>query len=180
MFVDRSRGTWQISGEALDCLSRQINQERVTVAEPFYHSSLLYFMLSSLLFSWEQDTNLFHQWLSCWPCRLVYLQPPWSFSSYGDSVMRRYMGKQQRKWQCNWQNNCSKDLTFVIRKAQRRASFQKFSLQTALRGKNDDPVLKARSLKMITAATGLPFCQRGAKRQISLHFHFGAGEVVSE
>lgn len=94
MFVDRSRRTWQISGEALDCLSRQINQEWVTVMEPFCRSLLLYFMLSSLLFSLRQDTNLFHQWFSCWPCRLVYLQPPLSFSSYEViSVMRRNMGK---------------------------------------------------------------------------------------
>lgn len=99
MFVDRSRGTWQISGEALDCLSHQINQEWVTVTEPFYRPLLLYFMLSSLLFSLKQDTNLFHQWFSCWPCRLVYLQLPLSFSSYEViSVMRRNMGKQHRKW----------------------------------------------------------------------------------
>lgn len=62
-------------------------------------------------------------------------------------------------------NNCSEDLTFVIKKkkkAQRRASSQKRSRQTAFRGKKkkkDDLVFKARSLKMITASTVLPFCQ---------------------
>lgn len=139
MSVDRSWGTWQISGEVLDCLSCQINQEWVTVMEPFYCSLLLYFMLSSLLFSLEQDTNLFHQWFSCWPCLLVYLQPPLSFTSHEVIVSwgetwENSTGSDRHRL-CNWQNNCSEGLTFVIMKAQRGASSQKCSRQTAFRGK---------------------------------------------
>lgn len=120
--------------------SEQINQEWLTVTEPFYRSLLLYFMLSTLLFSLEQDTNLFHQWFSCWPCRLVYLQPPLNFLSYeviaswGETWEDNNI-RSDGHWESNWQNDCSKDLPFVIKRAQRRASFQKHSLQTAFRGK---------------------------------------------
>lgn len=57
------------------------------------------------------------------------------------------MGKQHsnRHQECNWQNNSSDDLTFVTKKkkAQRGASSQKFSLQTAFKEKNDDLVFKS-------------------------------------
>lgn len=135
MCADRSRGTWQISAQALDCLSCQINQ----VMESFYSSSLLYFMLSSHLFSLDQDTNLFHQWLSCWPCLFVNLQPPLSFSSYeviapwGETRESRTGRDRER----NWQKNCFRglDICYQKRGAQRRASTQKCSRQTAFREK---------------------------------------------
>lgn len=151
MFVDRSRGTWQISADALDCLSHQINQDCVTVTEPFfYRALLLYFMLSSLLFSSKQGTNLFHQWFSCWPCRLVYLQPPLNPPSY----------EVIASWGETWGNNTVIGTRSVIgkiivqmtwhllpkkkkKKAQRGASSQKFSLQTAFKEKNDDLVFKS-------------------------------------
>lgn len=116
MCVDRSRGTWQISGEVFDCLSHQINQEWITVTEPFYRSLLLYFMLS-LLFSLAQDTNLFHQWFSCWPCRLVYLRPPLSFSSYeviaswGETWKNNTRSDRHRE--CNWQKKKSTKKSFI-------------------------------------------------------------------
>lgn len=58
-------------------------------------SLLLYFMLSPLLFSLQQETNLFHHRLSCWPCCLLYLQPPLSFSSY----------EVIESWGETWENN---------------------------------------------------------------------------
>lgn len=144
-------------------------------------------MLSSLLFSLGQDTNLFHQWFSCWPCRLVfYLQPPLSSSSY--EVMaswRETWGGKNNTWsdahrECNWQSNCPDDLTFVIK---RRAASEKCSRQTAFRGKkNDGPLLKARSLKkkwLQRLRWGLFFFV-SKEPKTDLHFHFHAGVLVSE
>lgn len=133
MFADRSQGTWQITADALDCLTRQINPERGTVTEPFYRSLLLYFMLSSLLFSVERDANLFHQWFSCWPCRLLYLQQPlnlWSYEviaswgeTWGNNTVigtRSVIGK----------NKCSDNVTFVTKKI--KSSRRNFITKTSV------------------------------------------------
>ena len=118
MCTDRSPGTWQISGEVLDYLVSD-KSGRVNGHGTFYCSLLIYFMLSSGLFSFEQGTNLFHQWHSCWPCLLVYLQPPLSFTSHEviaswGETWENNAASDRSQWG-NYLNNCWEDLTFVIR-----------------------------------------------------------------
>lgn len=155
MLADRSQGRWQISADALDCLSHQINQECVTVTQPFYGALHLYFMLSSLLFSSERHTNLFHQWFSCWPCRLVYLQP----------LLNPPSCEVIASWGETWGNNAVIGTRSVIgkiivqvtwhllpKKAQRGAS-------SLIIRETCWPVVHCLHFKMTAASPVWPFCQ---------------------
>ena len=51
MFVDTSQRSWQISADVLDCLSRQINQERATVTGPLHRYYILWRLLCCFLWS---------------------------------------------------------------------------------------------------------------------------------